>query len=72
VAVAKGVNGLELRVSDRGLHNRGQILAVNERDEIVEEFGHLRRRRRNEFRAEVSCVPQPSKVSRNCERSQEP
>lgn len=40
VAVAEWVDGLELRVGECRLGNRGQIVVVTERDKIGEQLGN--------------------------------
>lgn len=43
VAVVEGVDGLELGVNDRCLHNCRQVLEVDERDEVFAAGAHVGR-----------------------------
>ena len=49
VAIRERVNGLELRVGDRGLSDRGDILALDELAEVDEQRAHPLFRRRDKF-----------------------
>ncbi len=47
VAIRERVDRFELRVSDRGLQRRGQIVALQEPQQILHEAGDVLRRRRH-------------------------